>query len=211
MNDPIGTPERLVGSDGEVACELTRTAWGETEERPGGKASTSLRFQGQYEDEKTGLSYNRWRYYDPEGERFVSQDVIGLLGGLHSYRYVTNPFSWIDPFGLNATDLPILKPGSPAWKSQVKDMKKPGGGRDCRVASQEEAEQLLSEGRGQLPRKGSEDDPYNHGGDPYKAGYEVHPSEETSQNAPQNNLPHIKWKDWSGGKSTGGAGHIFFG
>jgi RHS repeat-associated protein len=211
VNDPIGTPERLVGADGKVACELRRKAWGETEEAPGGRASTRIRFQGQYEDEETGLRYNRFRYYDLEGHRFISSDPIRLQGDANTYQYTTNPTTWIDPLGLKATDLPVLKPGSSAWKQQVKAMKAPGGGRDCRVANQADAEKLLKEARGDLPRKGSADAPYNSKGDPYKVGYEVHPNEETSQNAPQNNLPHIKWKDWSGGKSVGGSGHVFFG
>jgi RHS repeat-associated protein len=99
VNDPIGTPERLVAGDGSVACELRRTAWGETEV-VGGKASTRVRFQGQYEDEETGLRYNRFRYYDAEAGRFVSSDPIGLRGGAHAYRYAATPTTWVDPFGL---------------------------------------------------------------------------------------------------------------
>jgi RHS repeat-associated protein len=100
VNDPIGTPERLLDGDGEMACELRRNAWGETEEAPGGKASTALRFQGQYEDEETTLRYNRFRYYDAEAGRFVSPDPIGLAGGSNVFRYGVNPVAWIDPFGL---------------------------------------------------------------------------------------------------------------
>ena len=61
----------------------------------------NLRFQGQYFDEETGLHYNRFRYYDPDCGRFVSQDPIGLLGGQNSYQYAPNPIGWIDPLGLN--------------------------------------------------------------------------------------------------------------
>jgi len=100
VNDPVGTPERLIGGDGSIACELLQKAWGETEEELTGKASTRIRFQGQYEDEETGLAYNRFRYYDAEAGRFVSSDPIGLRGGTNSYRYTTNPTTWIDPLGL---------------------------------------------------------------------------------------------------------------
>ncbi|WP_027272930.1 RHS repeat-associated core domain-containing protein [Leminorella grimontii] len=51
-----------------------------------------LRFQGQYEDEESGLFYNLNRYYQP--------DPIGLRGGLNLYAYASNPLSWIDPLGL---------------------------------------------------------------------------------------------------------------
>ena len=63
----------------------------------------NLRFQGQYYDEETGLHYNRFRYYDPDIGRFVSQDPIGLAGGINTYQYAPNPISWIDPFGLTKT------------------------------------------------------------------------------------------------------------
>ena len=57
-------------------------------------------FQGQQVDEKSGLHYNRYRYYDPAMGRFVSQDPIGLAGGLNPWQYVDNPIEWIDPLGL---------------------------------------------------------------------------------------------------------------
>ncbi|EAA6145441.1 type IV secretion protein Rhs, partial [Salmonella enterica subsp. enterica] len=47
-----------------------------------------------------GLHYNLFRYYAPECGRFVSQDPIGLKGGLNLYAYAPNPVSWIDPLGL---------------------------------------------------------------------------------------------------------------
>jgi len=43
--------------------------------------------------------YNRFRYYDPDVGRFVTQDPIGLLGGDNLYQYASNPVGWIDPLG----------------------------------------------------------------------------------------------------------------
>lgn len=59
-----------------------------------------FRFQGQQFDEETGLHYNRFRHFDPVVGRFVSQDPIGLLGGINAYQYASNPTAWIDPLGL---------------------------------------------------------------------------------------------------------------
>jgi RHS repeat-associated protein len=59
-----------------------------------------FRFQGQQFDEETGLHYNRFRYYDPVVGRFVSQDPIGLSGGLNTSSYAPNPLGWVDPLGL---------------------------------------------------------------------------------------------------------------
>jgi RHS repeat-associated protein len=59
-----------------------------------------FRLQGQHYDEETGLHYNRFRYYDPEIGRFMSQDPIGLLGGLNLFRFSRNAISWTDVLGL---------------------------------------------------------------------------------------------------------------
>ena len=40
------------------------------------------------ENDQTGLYYYRARYYDPVLKRFVSEDPIGLAGGLNVYAYV---------------------------------------------------------------------------------------------------------------------------
>ncbi|MCL8309038.1 RHS repeat-associated core domain-containing protein, partial [Pseudomonas putida] len=51
-------------------------------------------------DNETGLHYNTFRYYDPEGGRFVTQDPIGLEGGFNLYLYAPSPILWLDPMGL---------------------------------------------------------------------------------------------------------------
>ncbi|QPS08670.1 RHS repeat-associated core domain-containing protein [Delftia acidovorans] len=59
-----------------------------------------LRFQGQYFDVETGLHYNRFRYYDPDVGRFVSQNVVRLVGGINFYFYAANPIAFVDPWGM---------------------------------------------------------------------------------------------------------------
>ncbi|MGE2767112.1 RHS repeat-associated core domain-containing protein, partial [Escherichia coli] len=56
----------------------------------------------------TGLHYNLFRYYAPECGRFISQDPIGLRGGLNLYQYGPNPLIWIDPLGLASSPSAIL-------------------------------------------------------------------------------------------------------
>ncbi len=65
----------------------------------------NLRFQGQYFEPETGLHYNRYRYYDPDCGRFISQDPVGLAGGMNAYLYAPNPTQWIDPSGLCSSTL----------------------------------------------------------------------------------------------------------
>ena len=42
-------------------------------------------------------------YSIPHLGRFISTDLIGLLGGNNVYAYAPNPVSWIDPMGLTTT------------------------------------------------------------------------------------------------------------
>ena len=62
-------------------------------------------FQGQYYDEEIKLAYNRFRYYDPELGRYISEDPVRLLGGSNLYRYVENTILWCDPLGLSSAKL----------------------------------------------------------------------------------------------------------
>ncbi|MGP3775653.1 RHS repeat-associated core domain-containing protein [Streptomyces sp. SDT5-1] len=59
-----------------------------------------LRFPGQYVDTETGLHYNNQRYYDPEAARYLAPDPLGLEPSDNHHGYVSNPLSWLDPWGL---------------------------------------------------------------------------------------------------------------
>ncbi|MFQ6553048.1 RHS repeat-associated core domain-containing protein [Aestuariibius insulae] len=59
-------------------------------------------FQGQWEDEESGLHYNRFRYYDPEATQYLSPNPIGLAGGVRPQGSVADPNGWVDPLGLAA-------------------------------------------------------------------------------------------------------------
>ncbi|MDK7684652.1 RHS repeat-associated core domain-containing protein, partial [Bacteroides fragilis] len=60
-----------------------------------------FRYQGQYEDEETGLYYNRFRYYDPDMGMYISSDPIGLAGNNPTlYGYVQDVNIFLDWLGL---------------------------------------------------------------------------------------------------------------
>ena len=100
LTDHLGTPLRLVGSDGHIRWQAKPDDWGAVREAKGA-ARQPIRFQGQWADAESGLYYNRYRYYDPEQGRYVTQDPIGLAGGENLYAYVGGcPLSDIDPQGL---------------------------------------------------------------------------------------------------------------
>ena len=101
--DHLGTPIAAHNAKGEAVWTAEYEAWGRIRKETvsdGLKVNIPFRFQGQYYDEESGLHYNRFRYYDPEIGRFVSQDPIGLMGGINVYIYASNPIEWVDPFGL---------------------------------------------------------------------------------------------------------------
>ncbi|PMS28600.1 RHS repeat-associated core domain-containing protein, partial [Trinickia soli] len=105
--DHIGTPYMMMDELGDVVWEATYRAWGETQDviarvsqAVGIAARNPIRFQGQQEDSETGLSYTRNRYYDSSSGRFISQDPLGVLGGINAYQYAPSPTQWIDPLGL---------------------------------------------------------------------------------------------------------------
>ena len=47
------------------------------------------------------------RYCEPDADRFVNQDPIGLEGGFNVYQFAPNAQDWIDPSG-NIAFVPIL-------------------------------------------------------------------------------------------------------
>jgi RHS repeat-associated protein len=65
-------------------------------------AANGYAFTGREWDTQTGLYYYRARYYDPKIGRFISEDPIGVMGGMNFYAYVENrPTLFIDPSGLS--------------------------------------------------------------------------------------------------------------
>ena len=101
--DLTGTVQEVTASDGTLVWAGYQAGFGENRgdiSNSGAYFEQPLRLPGQYFDEETGLHYNLFRYYAPECGRFISQDPIGLRGGLNLYAYAPNPLSWIDPLGL---------------------------------------------------------------------------------------------------------------
>ena len=68
------------------------------------------------ENDGTGLYYYRFRYYSPKLQRFISEDPIGLLGGINFYSYVGNsPVNFVDPLGLIWVTVGYDYPGVSNW------------------------------------------------------------------------------------------------
>jgi len=111
LTDHLGTPIALVNANGnqagQVAWAARYGAWGQVEEEYNpSQIHQPIRFQGQQLDQETGLHYNRFRYYDPQVGQYVSQDPIGLGGGINKMKFPSSPITVSDPLGLNPTSGP---------------------------------------------------------------------------------------------------------
>ncbi|WP_328189683.1 DUF6531 domain-containing protein [Marinobacter sp. OP 3.4] len=102
-------PIRLWDKDGELVWLANVNAWGLCQsEVPKGYVHQPIRLPGQFEDELTGIVQNRFRDYASDSGRYISADMLGVGGGVNSYRYTSNPLDLIDPLGLCASE---IKPG----------------------------------------------------------------------------------------------------
>ena len=102
--DHLGTPRELTNQQGNIVWKARYKTYGNIAVKDVEEIENNLRFQGQYFDEETGLHYNRHRYYDPNIGQLITQDPIGLLGGVNNYRYAPNPTGWVDPLGLTCKE-----------------------------------------------------------------------------------------------------------
>jgi RHS repeat-associated protein len=65
-----------------------------------------LKYGGREYDGETGFYYLRARYYDPELGRFISEDPVGLAGGINPFAYLASaPTLGRDPFGLSEDEI----------------------------------------------------------------------------------------------------------
>ena len=94
------TPTEGFDVDGKIVWSSEFSSLG----RPRNQVPERLRAAGQWEDTSTGLFYNRFRYYDPDLGRYISQDPVRVRLGLNLYSYCPNPITWTDPFGLGPSN-----------------------------------------------------------------------------------------------------------
>jgi RHS repeat-associated protein len=113
LNDAIGSIHALVNTNGAVVEQYRYTAWGEVTvlSSNGTVLAASaygnrFTFQGREVSYSTGLLFFRSRYYSASLGRWLSNDPIGISGGLNQYVFCdNNPVNFVDPFGLDAVYL----------------------------------------------------------------------------------------------------------
>ena len=102
VSDHLGTPAALYDGAGELVWQNRMDIYGRPLWTDGLAADMWFRYPGQYEDNETGLSYNRFRYYDAGVGCYISRDPVGLAGGNPTlYGYVGDVNGGVDFLGLS--------------------------------------------------------------------------------------------------------------
>ncbi|HEY2499110.1 MAG TPA: RHS repeat-associated core domain-containing protein [Candidatus Angelobacter sp.] len=100
LQDALGSTIALVDSGGNIQTTYSYDPFGNT--TTGGAASPSSSQYTGRENDGNGLYFYRARYYSPALQRFISEDPIGVKGGINLYAYAdNNPVTLRDPNGKN--------------------------------------------------------------------------------------------------------------
>ena len=101
VSDYIGRPVQAYDEHGTPVWKADYDIYGNLLNLKGDGQFVPFRQLGQYEDEETGLYYNRFRYYSPDSGTYISQDPIGLEGNNPTlYGYVSDTNISVDILGL---------------------------------------------------------------------------------------------------------------
>jgi RHS repeat-associated protein len=99
VRDALGSTRLLTDENGDSVATYSYSPYGKAAKT--GTAASTFQFTGRENDGASELQYNRARYYSPDINRFISEDPIGLAGGLNLHAYVSGrPIDTTDPEGL---------------------------------------------------------------------------------------------------------------
>ena len=135
ISDYIGRPVQVYDDNGNIVWQADYDIYGNVRNLHGSRQFIPFRQLGQYEDEETGLYYNRFRYYDPRIGNYISQDPIRLMGNNPTlYGYVEDCNKWTDMFGLDMLALPAPTGKNPWGSGEIVSTTIPKGGLDVEMA-----------------------------------------------------------------------------
>lgn len=131
VSDYIGNPMQCFDEAGILVWERELDIYGDIKAETGSDNFIPFRYQGHYYDEEIELCYNRFRYYDTKSGNYISQDPIGLRGGLPNfYGYVVDPNKFIDVFGLeHGLGAELVRGGKTIFSDDYTSGGEKGGGR----------------------------------------------------------------------------------
>jgi RHS repeat-associated protein len=101
LRDAMGSTIALTDANGNLSTQYTYEPFGKAS-ASGPASSNEFQWIGR-ENDATGLTYLRARYYNPTLQRFMSQDPLRFGGGdPNQFAYShNNPTTFSDPFGLS--------------------------------------------------------------------------------------------------------------
>ena len=100
--DHLGSPTDVVSSAGNLLTRYSFDPFGERQIVSGSDTVLSG-FGGQLWNQATGLWLTKFRAYSPSDGRWLSEDPLGIEGGLNLYSYANrSPITLSDPTGLVA-------------------------------------------------------------------------------------------------------------
>ena len=135
ISDYIGRPVQVYDDNGNIVWQADYDIYGNVRNLHGSRQFIPFRQLGQYEDNETGLYYNRFRYYDPRIGNYISQDPIRLKGNNPTlYGYVGDCNKWTDMFGLDMLALPAPTGKNPWGSGEIVSTTIPKGGLDVEMA-----------------------------------------------------------------------------
>lgn len=98
-NEHLGSVREMTDSTGTVRARYDYDPFGRRTLITGDK-ETPFGFTGHYSHSPTGLTLAMFRAYEPALGRWITEDPVGLRGGLNLYSYVdNNSVNYIDPAG----------------------------------------------------------------------------------------------------------------
>lgn len=110
LTDHLGTVHALADVNGAIVESYMYDAWGRVLGVYDGTGNplresvvgNNILWQGREYSWKTGFYYFRARWYDPVTGKWLSNDPIGISGGLNQYVFCeNNPINFRDPAGLD--------------------------------------------------------------------------------------------------------------
>ncbi len=98
--DHLGSVRELSDGTNTVRARYDYDPWGRRTKISGDK-ETDFGYARQYQHGSSALSLTLFRGFDPNAGRWISEDPIGLAGGVNLDAYVGNrPSQFVDPLGL---------------------------------------------------------------------------------------------------------------
>ena len=130
LKDHLGSVLALTDASGKIVENYRYDAWGRVlgvynangNEIDASAVGNRILWQGREYSWASGLYYFRARWYDPVTGRWLSNDPIGISGGLNQYVFCNNnPVNFSDPTGLcedyvNAPAWASVLPGMNSWE-----------------------------------------------------------------------------------------------